>query len=50
MAKTHTIYPHLRDQQFRPSKINEIMGYFAAGIKEGELMSERLSKCIASLN
>ena len=34
-------------QQFRLNKINEIKGYFVAEIKEGELMSKRLSKYIA---
>ena len=40
----------LNDQtQFRLNKINEIKDYFAAEIKERELMSKRLSKYIASL-
>ena len=50
--ETHTIYPKLdvplRDQeQFRLNKINEIKAYFAAEIKERELMNKRLSKYIA---
>ena len=41
----------LSDQQhFRLNKINEIKDYFVAGIKKRELMSERLSKYIASFN
>ena len=37
-------------QQFRLNKINEIKDYFIAEIKERELMSKRLSKCIASFD
>ena len=37
----------LNNQQFRLNKINEIKDYFIAEIKESELMSKRLSKCIA---
>ena len=49
--ETHNIYPHLLDQQqFRLNKINEIKDYFIAEIKERELMSKRLSKCIASFD
>ena len=41
----------LSDQQhFRLNKINETNDYFVAGIKERELMSERLSKYIAFFN
>ena len=41
----------LSDQQlFRLNKINEVKDYFVGGIKERELMSERLSKYIASFN
>ena len=41
----------LNDQQhFRLNKINGIRYYFVAKIKEWELMSKRLSKCIASFN
>ena len=38
---------NLNNQQFRLNKISEIENYFIAEIKERELMSERLSKCIA---
>ena len=58
--ETHNIYPNLGvslsatplsdQQQFRLNKINEIKGYFVAGIKERELMSKRLSKYIASFD
>ena len=52
------IYPNLNitllneislgsQQHFRLNKINEIKDYFVAGIKEGELMSKRLSKYLA---
>ena len=37
-------------QQFRLNKINEIKFYFAAEIKERELMSKRLSNYIASFD
>ena len=37
-------------QHFRLYKINEIKDYFIAEIKERELMSERLSKYIASFD
>ena len=37
-------------QQFRLNKTNEIKDYFVAEIKERELMSKRLSKCIASFD
>ena len=53
--ETHNTYPNLHasqlnaiplndQQQFRLNKINEIKDYFAAEIKERELMSKRLSK------
>ena len=47
-----SMYPNLSptmsdDQQFRLKKINEIRDYFVAEIKERELMSKRLCKCIA---
>ena len=50
--ETHNIYPKLgvplRDQeQFRLNKIKEIKDYFAAEIKERELMNKRVSKYIA---
>ena len=38
---------NLDNQQFRLNKSNEIKDYFIAEIKEGELMSKRLSKYIA---
>ena len=44
------IYPNLNDQQFRLNKTNEVKDYFIAENKEKELMSKRLSKCIASLD
>ena len=40
----------LSDQHLRLNKINEIKYYFVAEIKERELMSKRLSKCISSLD
>ena len=40
----------LNNQQCRLNKVNEIKEYFIAEIKEGELMSERLSKYIASFD
>ena len=51
--QTHKIYPNLnaiplnKQQQFRLNKIKEIKD---AKIKESELMSKRLSKCIASFD
>ena len=51
--ETHKIYPNLnaiplnKQQQFRLNKIKEIKD---AKIKESELMSKRLSKCIASFD
>ena len=55
MAETNnnvSMYPNLSptvsdDQQFKLNKINEIRDYFVAEIKERELMSKKLSKCIA---
>ena len=46
-------YPNLNialnyQQHFRLNKINEIKDYFAAEIKERELMCKRLGKYIAS--
>ena len=47
--KTPNRYPNIsNDQQFRLNKINEIKDYFIAEIRERELMSKNLSKCIAS--
>ena len=40
----------MNNQQFRLNKINEIKDYFIAEIKERELISKRLSKCIASFD
>ena len=37
----------LNNQQFRLNKISEIEDYFIAEIKERELMSKKLSKCIS---
>ena len=55
MVETNNIYPDLsetslNDQQFRLKRINKIKGTFVAEIKERELMSKRLSKCIASFH
>ena len=36
------------NQQFRLNKVNEIKHYFIDDIRERELMSKNLSKCIAS--
>ena len=52
--ETPNIYPNLNavplsdQQQFRLNKINEIKDYFAAVIKERELIIKRLSRHIAS--
>ena len=49
--KAHNIYPNLNDQQqYRLNKINKVKDYFIAEIKERELISERLSKDIASFD
>ena len=53
--KTPNIYPNLtanisNEQQFRLNKINEIKDYFLAEIRERELISKNISKCIASLD
>ena len=53
--ETPNMYPNLNanlsnDQQFRLNKIDEIKYYFTAEIKDGELMSKRLSKYIASFD
>ena len=37
-------------QQFRLNKISEVRDYFIAEIRERELMSKKLSKCIASFD
>ena len=45
------IYPNLNDQQqFRLNKISEVRDCFIAEIRERELISKRLSKCIASFD
>ena len=41
---------NLNNQQFRLNKINEIENYVIFKIKERELMSKRLSKCITSFD
>ena len=47
--KTPNIYPNIsNDQQFRLNKMNEIKDYFTAKIRGTELMSNNLSKYIAS--
>ena len=58
--ETLNMYPNLNaiplsanisnDQQFRPSKINEIKDCFIAEIRERKLMSKNLSKYIASFD
>ena len=53
--KTPNIYPNLtanisNQQQFRLNKINKIKDYFLAEIRERELISKNISKCIASLD
>ena len=58
--ETPSMYPNLsasplnatlsNEQQFRLNKINKIIDYFVAEIKERELMSKRLSKYIASFD
>ena len=57
MAETNNIniYPNLSptpsdNQQFRLNRINETRDYFVAEIKERQLMSEMLSKYIASFD
>ena len=40
------IYLNLNDQQFRLNKISEVRDYFIGEIREGKLMSKKLSKCI----
>ena len=45
--ETSVIYPNLNYQQkFRLNKISEIKDYFTVEIKDRELMSKKLSKCI----
>ena len=38
------------EQQFKLNKINEIKVYFLAAIRERELISKNISKCIPSLD
>ena len=52
-CNSHCMYPNLsantsNDQQFRLNKINEIKDCFIHEIRERELMSNNLSKYIAS--
>ena len=55
-CNSHNTYPNLNEtpsneqRQFRLNKINEIKDYFVAEMKEGELMSQRLSKYIVSFD
>ena len=49
------MYPNLNanisnEQQFKLSKINEVKDYCLAEIRERELISKNISKCIASLD
>ena len=51
--ETPNIYPNLNanisnEQQFRLKTINEIKDYFFTEIRERELISEKIIKCIAS--
>ena len=58
--KTPNIYPNFNEiplnanmsneQQFRLNKINEVKDYFLAEIRERELISQNISKYIASLD
>ena len=48
IIETPNIYPNDQQKQFRLNEVNEIKDYFIAEIEERELMSKRLSKCIAS--
>ena len=53
--KTSNIYPNLTanissEQKFRLNKISEIKDYFLAEIRERELISQNISKYIASLD
>ena len=51
MGKAPNVYPNSNDkQQFRLNKTNEIKGCFIFEIREKKLMSERLSKYIASFD
>ena len=46
--KVRNIDPNLNDQQFILNKINEVKDYITPEIKEGELISKRVSKYVAS--
>ena len=58
--KTPNIYPNFnaiplnanisKEKQFRLNKINETKDCFLAEIRERELISKKISKCIASLD
>ena len=49
MGESPNMYSNLNDQQlFRLNKINEVKYYFSAKIREGELMSKRVSRYLAS--
>ena len=54
--EAHNIYPNLNaiplndQQQLRLNKFNEIKGFFVGENKEGELMSKKFSKYIASFD
>ena len=51
MSKCNSIdTSNLNNQQFRLNKISEIENFFIAEIKEGELMSKKLSKYISFFN
>ena len=51
MSKCNSIdTSNLNNQQFRLKKISEIENFFIAEIKEGELMSKKLSKYISFFN
>ena len=51
MGEAPNMYPDINDQeQFRLNTINEIEDYFIAEIRQRELISERLSKYIASFD
>ena len=42
--------PSYDQEQFRLNEINEVKDYFVSEIREGEFMSERLSRYISFLN
>ena len=51
MGEALNMYPNLNDQQqFRLNKINEVKRYVITEIKERGLLSNKLSKYIASLD